>query len=148
MVRFKNRYFICEYIQEYQEKEFSERDLLIEIRDQVQYHYGDFGSAKIQFSFQIKYLNTISRLFILRVARDYKNIIWSTLIFMNMFKGVPIKIRILGCSGTIKKCEIKARRLLTKWVHKILKCDIPKPLRSTIIRDYQQTQEILPQLTQ
>ena len=65
-------------------------------------------------------------MFILRVARDNKNIIWTTLLFMNSFMGVPIKIRILGCSGTIKKCEIKARKLLTKWVHKILKVDLPR----------------------
>ncbi|CAD8090044.1 unnamed protein product [Paramecium sonneborni] len=148
MVRFKNRYFLCEYIQENQEREFSERDLLLEIRDQVQYHFGDFGSGKIQFSFQVKYLNSVSRLFILRVARDYKNIIWSTLLFMTMFRQIPIKIRILGCSGTIKKCELKARKLLTKWVHKVLKCDLPNQLRTVLIRDYQQTQQILPQLTQ
>ncbi|CAK95019.1 unnamed protein product (macronuclear) [Paramecium tetraurelia] len=148
MVRFKNRYFLCEYIQENQEQEFSERDLFIEIKDQVEYHFGQFGSGNIQFSFQVKYLNSISRLFILRVNREYKNIIWSTLLFMNMFRGVPIKIRTLSCSGTINKCEIRARRLLTKWVHKILKCDMPNRLRNTIIRDYQQTQQILPKLTQ
>lgn len=33
MVRFKNRYFLCEYILENQEKEFTDRELLNEIRD-------------------------------------------------------------------------------------------------------------------
>lgn len=42
----------------------------------------------------------------------------------------------LGCSGTIKKCELKARRLLTKWIHKILKKDIPNNLKNAIIKDY------------
>lgn len=92
-------------------------------------------------------MNSISRIFILRVARDTKNWVWNSLIFINEFDHNPFQVRILGCSGTIKKCELKARRLLSRWVHKILKHELPDKMREILIKDFHNVSIALPELS-
>lgn len=84
----------------------------------------------------VKYLNTLTKVFILRIARDQANMVWNSLTFMTEVDQRPFQVRVLGCSGTIKKCEIRVRRLLSKWVHRMLKQDLPPKIREILIRDY------------
>ena len=110
--------------------------MIREIKESIHLNFGDFGLGKISFSLNMKYLNSVSRIFILRAARDQKDMVWNSLMFMNNLDGSPFHIRILGCSGTIKKCEIKARRLLTRWIHKVLKNEIPEQMKEALLKDY------------
>jgi len=47
MVRFKNRYFLCEYIVENQEKEMTQLELLKLIKESIHSNFGDLGLAKL-----------------------------------------------------------------------------------------------------
>ena len=62
-----------------------------------------------------------TRIAIIRVAREYIDIIWSSLLFISLIQGRKIKLRVLHCSGTIKKIEMKAKGLLINWINQVLK---------------------------
>lgn len=79
----------------------------------------------------------MTRCFIVRIAREYKDIIWNSLIFIDSFLNKKVKIKILHCAGTIKKLEIMAKRYLTCWVHKILKnSEVINSVRENLINKY------------
>lgn len=69
----------------------------------------------------VKYFNAMVKIAMIRVAREYITILANSLTFVTAIKGKPVKLRQLHCSGTIKKCEIKARVLLNTWLNKTLK---------------------------
>lgn len=69
----------------------------------------------------MKYLNLLTRLCIIRVAREYIDILSTSIVFVTSIGGRKAKIRQLHCSGTIKKIEIKARDLLISWLNSALK---------------------------
>jgi RNase P/RNase MRP subunit POP5 len=52
---------------------------------------------------------------IIRVGKDFLKMLWTTLTLINEIEGEKIKLQIVGVSGTIKKCEIKAKRMLEGW---------------------------------
>ena len=58
---------------------------------------------------------------IVRVSRDYIDILRTTLVFITNLNGRKVKINQFHCSGTIKKIEIKARNLLIMWLNSMLK---------------------------
>jgi len=91
------------------------------IRDSVSYNYGDLGFAKTVLSLQVKYINAKTRIAIIRVAREYIDIIWTSITLMTSFLNRKTKFRILHCSGTIKKIEIKAKEIMINWLNEILK---------------------------
>jgi len=91
------------------------------IKDTVSYNYGDLGLAKIALSLQVKHINMRSRIAIIRVAREYIDIILTSVVLITSYQGRRIKLRVLHCSGTIKKIELKAKALLINWINRILK---------------------------
>ena len=118
MVRFKNRYLLCEVIQGYVEEQFSEKQIANYLRDEVLVNFGELGLAKIYFSFQVKYWNHKTKLMVLRVPRDHANILTTTLALTRNFGTTNVKIRVLHSSGTIKCIERKALALIKKWLMK------------------------------
>ena len=65
----------------------------------------------------------MTKLAIIRIARDYINIVTNSLIFVTHIGGEKCKLRQLHVSGTPKKIEIKARYILSMWLNSILKKD-------------------------
>ncbi|KRW99695.1 hypothetical protein PPERSA_03496 [Pseudocohnilembus persalinus] len=124
MVRFKQRYLLCEIQYENElrndQQELSAKQLKNTILESIHQNYGELGVVKAG-NLQIKYWNTLTNIFLVRIARDYRDMLWTSLIFLNNFNGNPCKIKTLHCSATIKKCEIKAQRYLSMWIHGILK---------------------------
>ena len=43
------------------------------------------------------------------------------MLFLKNIRKTPVKIKVLDVSGTIKKLEMRAEILLTKWINKCLK---------------------------
>lgn len=68
----------------------------------------------------VKYVNNMSKLFIVRTARDNIDMLWNSLNFLRVLNEERVKIRVLHCSGTIKRQEITAKRYLSRWMHKML----------------------------
>lgn len=52
---------------------------------------------------KVKYVNGMTRLFILRMARDHLDIVWNSINFFKLLGEYRVKIRVLHSSGTIKK---------------------------------------------
>jgi ribonuclease P/MRP protein subunit POP5 len=124
MVRFKNRYVVCELIpfgMHFPIEELTEKQLSNLLRDEMLNNFGDLGLAKVYFSFQVKYWNKSTRLAILRVPRDHLNILMSTLALVTSIQGHLIKFRVLHCSGTIKKAERSTAVMLKNWVNQKIK---------------------------
>lgn len=66
-------------------------------------------------------MNPKTRLGIIRGSREQKSVIWQSISYMNHLGEKRIRARVLGCSATIKKLEIKARFLERMWVHRAIK---------------------------
>ncbi|KAL4497353.1 hypothetical protein ABPG72_011288 [Tetrahymena utriculariae] len=158
MVRFKNRYLLCEVIFDQEECSNSEQELQqilqpISIKNAVaeaiQLNYGDFGAAQTQLNLQIKYADSTTRLFIIRMARDNLDIVWNSINFIQLLGLYRVKIRVLHSSGTIKKQEIMAKRYLSRWIHKILSNkNILESIKTSLLQKYQQAKSELEQLDQ
>lgn len=148
MVRFKNRYLLCEIVHDEEECitqfQMGYGQLKNLILHHVELNFGELGVARVKGSLSIKYFNQTTRCMILRVARDYKNIIWNSLAFLPAINGKSAKIRVLHSSGTIKKCEIKAQRYLTLWLHQLLKNPaILESYKDQITKNYSQIKKEL-----
>lgn len=57
----------------------------------------------------------------MRVAREYIDLLLSSLPFIQAIQKQRLTIKTLHCSGTIKKIERKARDLLIFWCNKVIK---------------------------
>lgn len=55
---------------------------------------------------------------ILRVPRDHVTMLRTTLVMMKNMQGSLAKIRVLHCSGTIRKTEKVAVSMLKKWINR------------------------------
>lgn len=91
----------------------------------------------------------VSKIAILRVAREYLDILTNSLFFMTQISGYKVKIRQLHVSGTIKKIEIQARNMLNLWLNALLKkSSITKQLEQELSQMIDQENEILSKMEQ
>lgn len=58
----------------------------------------------------VKYWNAITGVFILRIARECTELVWSTLSLTTRVDGHAAVIRVLHVSGSLKKCQQVHRR--------------------------------------
>jgi ribonuclease P/MRP protein subunit POP5 len=119
MVKFKSRYLLIEPKFENEKlsiKDFEPNKLSNIIKKQVENLFGEFGLGKINKNLQISFLRNFSNLVIIRVSRDHIKLLWTVLSLMNHIDGEGVKMHILKISGTIKKCEEKAKALLEHWI--------------------------------
>ena len=62
-------------------------------------------------SYQVKYYNSNTGIFIIRIARDNCRILWSAITLMNKItfnksdQYIPCSIIIKHCAGTIRSCQ-------------------------------------------
>jgi ribonuclease P/MRP protein subunit POP5 len=119
MVKFKSRYILIE--PKFENDGFSLKNmdpgkLQNLIKKQVEILFGDIGLGKINKNLQISFLQKFTNLLIIRVSRDHVKLLWTVLSLMTQIDGEAVKMHILKTSGTIKKCELKAKNLLENWL--------------------------------
>lgn len=78
--------------------------------------FGELDFGKLKSNFQVKYLNSITNLVIIRVGRENCKMLETVLLLINKIDGKDVKLRILHISGTIKKLEEKAKEMLSNWI--------------------------------
>jgi len=61
-------------------------------------------------SLSIKYINSITRTFVIRVGRDYVNILKASLAITSEFVNKKGKVRVVHMSGSIKKLELNGKK--------------------------------------
>jgi RNase P/RNase MRP subunit POP5 len=116
MVKFKSRYILLECLFEEDKVRTVEASKWLKlIRAEVESLFGDVGLGKLSKNLQVKYVNNMTNMMIIRVGKDYLKMLWTVLTMMNNIEGEKMKLHIVGVSGTIKKCETKAKKYLEGW---------------------------------
>ncbi|KAJ6874457.1 hypothetical protein NC652_034213 [Populus alba x Populus x berolinensis] len=119
MVGFKNRYMVMEVFLD------PNRDLGVDdpiiitqynvskaIKDSVLVNFGECGLASSLGSLQVKYVNPITKLCIIRTSREEYQKVWSAITMVRRIGNCPVLFNLLDLSGSIKACKVAA-----------LKCD-------------------------
>lgn len=122
MVGFKNRYMIMEVFLD------PNRDLAVDdpiiitqfnvskaIKDSILVNFGECGLASSFGSFQVKYVNPITKLCIIRASREEYQKVWSAITMVKSIGHCPVLFNLLDLSGSIRACRNAA-----------LKCDTAK----------------------
>ncbi|XP_020654799.3 ribonuclease P/MRP protein subunit POP5 [Pogona vitticeps] len=111
MVRFKNRYFLCEIISEDPRcRQFiEERTVHNTVKNVVAKMYGDFGLACCSIAFTVKYLNAYTGIVLLCCRKDFYRLLWSSLPFItyleNRNQSCPCSFNTLRVGATIRSCQ-------------------------------------------
>lgn len=104
-------------------KEFAVEDPIIitqfnvskAIKDSILLNFGECGLASLLLSFQVKYVNPITKLSIIRASREDYQKVWSAITMVRSVGNCPVMFNLLDLSGSIKACKNAA-----------LKCDESK----------------------
>ncbi|KAF8379873.1 hypothetical protein HHK36_027338 [Tetracentron sinense] len=122
MVGFKNRYMVMEIFLD-PNRDLARDDPIIvtqfnlskAIKDSMLVNFGECGLAASLGSFQVKYVNPITKLCIIRTAREEYQKVWSAMTMVRSIGNCPVLFNLLDLSGSIKACKNAA-----------LKCDEAK----------------------
>jgi ribonuclease P/MRP protein subunit POP5 len=123
MVKFKSRYVLLEIIGvsntgHHTSYRIKQEILADKILKDTEHLFGEVGVSNLKTNFQVKYVNEITNLVIIRVGRNYLKILQTVLFIINQIDGKDVRMRIIHISGTIKKIEEKAKIVLSYWVEK------------------------------
>ncbi|KAL6509203.1 hypothetical protein OROGR_022513 [Orobanche gracilis] len=122
MVGFKNRYMVMEVFLD-PNKDFSVDEPVIitqfnlskAIKDGILMNFGECGLASCMNSFQVKYLNPITKICIFRTSREEYQKVWAAITMVKSIGNCPVVLNLLDLSGSIRACKNAA-----------LKCDESK----------------------
>ncbi|KAL7688237.1 putative ribonuclease P/MRP protein subunit [Plasmopara halstedii] len=109
MVRLKTRYLLVE-ITAARKLAIKKEDITSSIRESIAKSYGDFGSGLSQYTFQVLYYNTQTRLAVIRCARDVCKMVETSLVFVTDIQNQDISIRVARVCGSSRTCR---KHLLT-----------------------------------
>ncbi|KAH7533604.1 probable ribonuclease P/MRP protein subunit POP5 [Ziziphus jujuba] len=115
MVGFKNRYLVVE-VNLNPNRETVTNDPIIltsynvtkAIKDSILLNFGECGLASSLGSFQVKYVNYITKLCIIRASREEYQKVWSAITMVRSIGNSPVAIYLLDLSGSIKACRTAA----------------------------------------
>ncbi|XP_062446166.1 ribonuclease P/MRP protein subunit POP5 [Rhea pennata] len=124
MVRFKNRYVLCEVVSEDPRCRqcIEDRAVGLAVRDAIARAHGDYGLACCSVSFTVKYLNAYTGTVLLRCRKDFYRLLCSALPLVRHLEGrnqrYPCCFHTLHVGGTIRTCQkfliqYNRRQLLT-----------------------------------
>ncbi|CAI9087018.1 OLC1v1020971C1 [Oldenlandia corymbosa var. corymbosa] len=119
MVGFKNRYLVMEVLLdptkdqvEYEPVVITQLNLFNAIKESMLMNFGECGLASSLHSFQVKYVNPITKLCIIRTSREDYQRVWAAITLVRSIVNCSVIINLLDLSGNIKACKNAA-----------LKCD-------------------------
>ncbi|KAA0061295.1 putative ribonuclease P/MRP protein subunit POP5 [Cucumis melo var. makuwa] len=118
MVRFKNRYMVFEVLLDPNKNLKTDDPIIITqynvskaIKDSILLNFGECGFASALGSFQVKYVNPITKLCIIRASReDYQNV-WAAITMVRSISNCPVVFNLLDLSGNTRACKNTALRL-------------------------------------
>ncbi|XP_060083219.1 ribonuclease P/MRP protein subunit POP5-like [Ylistrum balloti] len=107
MVRFKNRYLVCEVVYTGSRKKtstFTELELYKCIRDSVIKSYGDYGYGVLKSSLSLKHWNKASNIVLIRAKRGSHAMVQSAITFVRKICSTDACFNTLHIGGTIRSC--------------------------------------------
>jgi ribonuclease P/MRP protein subunit POP5 len=129
-MRFKNRYYLVEILWEAiglqpaaasssssgsvhrtSDVSFASHQLQSALREAMLSHFGEWGLARVLQSLQVRYLNSLTNLAILRVARADSRTMAAIIAFISQIKQKQILLRTVHLAGTIRSCQKRALQL-------------------------------------
>ncbi|RDB26395.1 Ribonuclease P/MRP protein subunit POP5 [Hypsizygus marmoreus] len=112
MVRFKNRWFLVEFIPIGQsrpaEGHLDGKQIWSALRQSVLSNFGDTGWGSVALSLTVKYYSPTTSICIIRVARDQHKIAWGALTLLSSIEGLKYIPNVIHVSGTIKHAQLAA----------------------------------------
>lgn len=122
MVKYKSRYILTEIVGinskgVHTAYRFKPEVISDKILKECLFFFGDNGLGKLKKNFQVKYVNEITNLVIIRIGRDELKLLHSILSLLSEIDNKTIKARIIHVSGTIKKIEEKAKEVISFWLN-------------------------------
>ncbi|XP_061953534.1 probable ribonuclease P/MRP protein subunit POP5 [Populus nigra] len=78
------------------------------IKDSILVNFGECGLASSLGSFQVKYVNPITKLCIIRTSREEYRKVWSAITMVRRIGNCPVLFNLLDLSGSIKACKVAA----------------------------------------
>ncbi|THU55132.1 hypothetical protein C4D60_Mb11t03350 [Musa balbisiana] len=116
MVQFKNRYMVMEiFIDGEKElvggdpkKILSSNNVSRAIKDSIQLNFGECGLALSLGSFQVKYLNALTKICIIRTSHVDHQKVWSAITMIRSIGNCPAMFNLLDLSGSIRTCKTAA----------------------------------------
>ncbi|XP_070572976.1 ribonuclease P/MRP protein subunit POP5-like [Ptychodera flava] len=129
MVRYKNRYLLCELVFDDDKlvHPVEEKVIYFTIKQAIERSHGDYGIGVTLSGLNVKYLNIYTRIVLIRVRRDFYKLLWSALPFIRSIEKKPCFIHTLHLGGTIRSCQkflLKYSR--QKLVVLLQKCKTPE----------------------
>ncbi|KAI6165820.1 hypothetical protein EDD17DRAFT_1774842 [Pisolithus thermaeus] len=112
MVRFKNRWFLVEFItvstESSQQLSLDNKQIYSALRQSVISNFGDTGWGAVGTSLTVKYFSPTTNICIIRVARDEHKLAWGAITLLTSVNGVRIIPHVVHVSGTIKHTQLAA----------------------------------------
>ncbi|GAB4824914.1 hypothetical protein Ancab_007786 [Ancistrocladus abbreviatus] len=112
MVGFKNRYLVMEIFLD------PNKDLMVDdpiivtqfnvskaVKDSILVNFGECGLASSLGSLQVKYVNPITKLCIIRTSREEYQKVWAAITMVRSIGNCPVLFNLLDLSGSIKACK-------------------------------------------
>ncbi|GAV91974.1 RNase_P_Rpp14 domain-containing protein/Dimer_Tnp_hAT domain-containing protein, partial [Cephalotus follicularis] len=119
MVGFQNRYLVMEVFVDPNRGLTPDDPIIITqfniskaIKGSILVNFGECGLASSLGSFQVKYVNPITKLCIIRASREAYQNVWSAITMVRSIGNCPVLFNLMNLSGSIKACKNAA-----------LKCD-------------------------
>lgn len=81
------------------------RSILDVVKEAILSLHGDYGLASVQQSLNIKYLNAVTRVMIMRCPRDHHKGVWSALTTITCLNKIPCAAHVIHVGGTIRSCQ-------------------------------------------
>ncbi|KAI6024853.1 hypothetical protein PISMIDRAFT_360290 [Pisolithus microcarpus 441] len=112
MVRFKNRWFLVEFItvssELSQQPPLDNKQIYSALRQSIISNFGDAGWGAVGMSLTVKYFSPTTNICIIRVARDQHKLAWGAITLLTTVNGVRIIPHVVHVSGTIKHAQLAA----------------------------------------
>ncbi|XP_015691797.1 probable ribonuclease P/MRP protein subunit POP5 isoform X2 [Oryza brachyantha] len=111
MVHFKNRYMVMEAFFDATGKGQADPLVLTQlnvtkaIRDSIQLNFGECGIAASLGSLQVKYVNPITKLCVIRVSREDHQKVWAAITMVRSIGKIPVSFNLRDVSGSIRACK-------------------------------------------
>ncbi|KAL6615119.1 hypothetical protein ACP70R_037389 [Stipagrostis hirtigluma subsp. patula] len=108
MVHFKNRYIVMEVFIDAGRAErdpviLTQSNILKVIRDSIQLNFGECGLAASLGSLQVKYVNPLTKICIIRMSREDHQKVLAAITMVRSIGNIPISFNLLD--GTIRACK-------------------------------------------
>lgn len=75
------------------------------IRDSIQLNFGECGLAASLGSLQVKYVNPVTKLCVIRMSREDHQKVWAAITMVRSIGKIPVSFNLLDVSGSIRACK-------------------------------------------